>query len=407
MPQNTIIPNLIINSLELPYFETMEELSELTRLSTKLLYCLSMKSKKYYKFKHIPKRNGALREISIPSYTLHIVQLWILTKILNKIRPTDRAMAFRKGKDGNFGHKMNAYYHADTLYGLSIDLKDFFSSITANKVYTVFSNLGYNNFASTILTNLCTLEGKLPQGSACSPAISNIVCITLDKRLIGLCEKRGIRYSRYADDMYFSCDDKILLLKNFTIIKKIIKDEGFIINEKKVNFHTPSNKKQITGITVASIRNKDEVRFQLKAPRKLKQKIRAEILTCLVSGNYEKKEHILGEISYVNFIEKENEISYKNRVKNYIKKQIPKIQLFPELVSAYNDNKFFNDLPSIESIKLDFSIYEDYIDYEYCFIRRKEFIQKNNIHDICKYHDCSNKITYNFIENITDNDYPF
>ena len=144
-------------------------------------------------------------------------------------------MAFRKGKD--YGHKQNALYHSNTLYGLALDLKDFFPSITASKVYTIFSSLGYNNFAATILTNLCTLDGKLPQGSACSPALSNIICITLDKRLIGLCEKRGIRYSRYADDMYFSCDDKALLLKNFPIITKIIEDEDFNINEKKTHFH--------------------------------------------------------------------------------------------------------------------------------------------------------------------------
>ena len=119
MSQN--IPALLINSLALPHFETIEELSELTRLSTRLLYCLSKKSRYYYKIKHIPKRNGDLREISIPSYTLHIVQRWILVEILNKILPSDRAMAFRRGK--NFGHKQNAYYHADTLYGLAIDLK--------------------------------------------------------------------------------------------------------------------------------------------------------------------------------------------------------------------------------------------------------------------------------------------
>ena len=230
------IPTLI-NSLNLPHFESIDELSEFTRLSSRLLYCLSMKTDKYYKTKQIKKRNGNYREISIPSYTLHIVQRWILVEILNKITITNRAMAFRKGKD--YGHKQNALYHSNTLYGLALDLKDFFPSITASKVYTIFSSLGYNNFAATILTNLCTLDGKLPQGSACSPALSNIICITLDKRLIGLCEKRGIRYSRYADDMYFSCDDKALLLKNFPIITKIIEDEDFIINEKKSHVSLP------------------------------------------------------------------------------------------------------------------------------------------------------------------------
>ena len=392
------VPTLLINSLNLPYFETIEELSELTRLSSRLLYCLSTKTNDYYKTKLIPKRNGNLREISIPSYTLHIVQRWILVEILNKLLPSDRAMAFRKGK--NFGHKQNAYYHANTLYGLAIDLKDFFPSITANKVYTIFSGLGYNDFASTILTNLCTLEGKLPQGSTCSPALSNLACITLDKRLIGLCEKRGIRYSRYADDMYFSCDDKVLLLKNFPIITRIIEDEEFTLNQKKIHFHTPSNKKQITGITVSP--TNIEALVELKAPRKLKQKIRAEIFTCLISGQYKNKEHILGEIAYVDFVEKENKSKYLERIKNYIGKQVTKIQLFPELVSAYNDNKFFEDLPSavLTDIKVDTE--EEFEFLEYVFEERKRFLQKNGIQDICKYSNWPN-IIINSSSNIVDN----
>ncbi len=374
---------LLINSLKLPYFESLDELSELTRLSSRLLYCLSMGTENYYKSKEIKKRSGEMRDISIPSYTLHIVQRWILVEILNKILPTNRAMAFRRGKD--FGHKQNAFYHAHTLYGLTLDLKDFFPSITADKVYMIFSDLGYNNFAATILTNLCTLEGKLPQGSACSPAISNLICITLDKRLIGLCEKRGIRYSRYADDMYFSCDDKALLLKNFSIIKEIIEDEGFVINEKKTHFHTPSNRKQITGITVSATDIEDYT--ELKAPRKLKQKIRAEIFTCLISGKYENKQHILGEIAYVDYIEKENKIAYLKRVKEYIDKQLVKIQLFPELVSAYNENKFFKDMVSAQVIDIHIETEGDFDNLEALFRKRKFFLEKNRIEDICQYFD--------------------
>lgn len=371
----------LINSLNLPHFESIDELSELTRLSSRLLYCLSMKTDKYYKTKQIKKRNGNYREISIPSYTLHIVQRWILVEILNKITITNRAMAFRKGKD--YGHKQNALYHSNTLYGLALDLKDFFPSITASKVYTIFSSLGYNNFAATILTNLCTLDGKLPQGSACSPALSNIICITLDKRLIGLCEKRGIRYSRYADDMYFSCDDKALLLKNFPIITKIIEDEDFIINEKKSHFHTPSNKKQVTGITVCPTDIEDYM--ELKAPKKLKQSIREEIFICLISGQYENKEHILGEIAYVDYIEKENKQTYLERIKHYINKQLIKIQLFPELVNAYNDNKFYSDLDSAQSIDISIDTEDEFEYFESLFQERKCFLEKKGLQDICKY----------------------
>ncbi len=382
------IPKMVIKSLNLPYFETMNELSELTRLSPNLLYCLSTKANNYYTIRKIEKRSGEFREIAIPSYTLHIVQRWILVEILNKIMPTSCAMAFRKGKE--FGHKQNAFFHAFTLYGLTIDLKDFFPSITADKIYTIFSCLGYNNFAATILTNLCTLNGKLPQGSPCSPALSNIICITLDDRLIGLCKKRGIRYSRYADDMYFSCDDKNLLLKNFKIIKKIIEDEDFTINENKTHFHTPSNKKLITGITVSRIDSGDNI--ELKAPKKLKQKIREEIFICLISGHYENKEHILGEIAYVEYIEKENKITYLERIKKYINGQLAKIQLFPELVNAYNSNKFYDDLYNAQSTDIRVDTKDELESLESLFNRRKNFLEKKGIEDICKYTSWPDKI---------------
>ena len=223
----------------------------------------------------------------------------------------------------------------------------------------------------------------MPQGSACSPALSNIICITLDKRLIGLCEKRGIRYSRYADDMYFSCDDKALLLKNFSIITKIIEDEDFNINEKKTHFHTPSNKKQVTGITVCPTDIEDYI--ELKAPKKLKYKIREEIFICLISGQYENKEHILGEIAYVDYIEKENKHTYLERIKNYINKQLTKIQLFPELVNAYNDNKFYSDLDYAKSVEISIDTEDEFEHFESLFQERKYFLEKKGLQDICKY----------------------
>jgi RNA-directed DNA polymerase len=378
---STNISPLLIDSLKLPRFNTLDEFAKLTGLSTQLLYCLSLETSNYYKHTTIPKRNGSLREISIPSYTLHILQRWILTFILEKILPSNRAMAFRRGSQ--FGNKQNAFYHAHTLYGLSIDLRDFFPSITSNKVYTVFSNIGYNNFAATILTNICTLDGRLPQGSACSPAISNIVCISLDNRLIGLCEKRGVRITRYADDMYFSCDDKTLLLKIFPVIKKIIEDEGFAINEKKVHFHTPSNKKIITGVTVATTTKEDVI--ELKAPKALKRKIRAEIFKCIVSGEYKNKSHILGEISYVDFVEKENVVRYLPNIKKYVSNTAMKISVFPELVEAYNSNLLFTDLDCLESQKIEIDDDDDFAYYSNVFEERKTYLQRNNIEDICQY----------------------
>ena len=380
--------SLLMKSLGLPCFSTLDQLSEITGLSTRLLYCLSNLSDNYYKTKFIPKRNGKAREISIPSYTLRIVQDWILINILNKLIPSNQSMAFRKG--AMFGSKQNAIHHSHTLYGLSIDLKDFFPSITAQQVYRIFASLGYNKFASTILTRLCTLDEKLPQGSSCSPALSNLICTTLDSRLSGLCEKRGIIYTRYADDMYFSCDDKTLLLRYYSLIKHIIEDEGFHINEQKVHFHTPSNRKRITGVTV--VQNLASDTYELKAPKELKRKIRSEIFKCIMSGNYSTKEHILGEISYVMYVEQDNYFNYLTHIKQYIARSAFKITCFPELVEMYNNNLFFNDMQTLSYITIAPEDEEDlYILYN-ILSSRKAYLSKNQLTDICSYSDWPQKL---------------
>jgi len=207
--------------------------------------------------------------------------------------------------------------------------------------------------------------------------------------------------------MHFSCDDKTLLKKTAPIITKIIEDEGFVINEKKTHFHTPSNKKQITGITVIPTSIEDS--FELKAPRKMKQTIRAEIYTCLVSGKYELKDHILGEIAYVNYVEKENKTTYLERIKTYIEKQVQKIQIFPELVEAYNKNKFFKDLKSITAIDINVETEEDFDSFKCLYQNRKFFLLKNELDDICKYENWPDRIiksTRN-IEEDSNIDFPF
>ncbi|PKL77863.1 MAG: hypothetical protein CVU99_09065 [Firmicutes bacterium HGW-Firmicutes-4] len=378
---------IYINTLKIPAFQNIYELSRLTGISSRMLYCLSKNNVEYYKTFTILKKSGDPRTINAPLYSMAIIQKWILRNILEKITPSNRAMAFRKGSE--FGCKMNAKYHVGTLYGLSIDLADFFTSIKSNKVYCLFRNLGYAETAATILTNICTLDGALPQGGVCSPTISNLICITLDNRLIGMCEKRGIRYTRYADDMYFSCDNKDLLKKTFPKIKTAIEDQNFTINNNKTRYHTPSNRNQITGVVIVKTNQYEE--YELKAKRKLKQSLRAEIHNAIMTGDYKNKGHILGIISYINFVEKENSDNYLERIKEYIVKCANKIIFFEELIKAYNENLFFNNMEKIAYDKdqiVDFFKEEDsYLKLLDKRIEREAYLQKYHRDDICMYLD--------------------
>ena len=114
-----------------------------------------------------------------------------------------------------------------------------------------------NKFAS-ILTGIVTYNNCLPQGSPCSPVLSNMVCLKMDKQLINLANENGWRYTRYADDITFSANKISSNLANFASdginvgekIVNIINKNGFAINEKKTRLSSHNQSKWVTGIKV-------------------------------------------------------------------------------------------------------------------------------------------------------------
>lgn len=330
----------ILNSLNLPIIEDLYTLSDATGISLKMIYLLTEKSEDFYTSIRIPKNNGGFRDIYSPNLSLKLIQRWILEEILYKIQSSSEAIAFKKKLNGPYE---NAFYHKENLYLLQMDIKDFFPSITREKVYYLFKNLGYNKFTSNVLSNLCTLNGKLPQGGVCSPYLSNLICYKMDHRLRGLCSKRDILYTRYADDLTFSCNNKIALRKLQQIVGKIVNDEGYSLNHTKTRFSSPSSTKKITGVTITSDK-------KLKADKHIKKKVRAMIHYAIVSGNYEKSNEILGYIGYINSIEK----NYVKSIIKYIQKLTEKdFKYFNKIVTAYNNNKFFKSLPDMEQEELE------------------------------------------------------
>jgi len=92
----------------------------------------------------------------------------------------------------------------------------------------------------------------LPQGAPTSPVLTNIVCQRLDHLLTGLSKRFGLRYTRYADDITFSSmhnvyqQDGVFILE----LKRIIKDQGFIINQSKTRLQKEGFRQEVTGLIV-------------------------------------------------------------------------------------------------------------------------------------------------------------
>lgn len=304
----------------MPILHDLESLSEQLSISKTLLYLLSQKQFLFYKCYNIPKKDGTTREINAPMLTMKVVQKWILKEILEKVKVSQHAMAFVPQKNGL---KENAEIHKNQLFILEMDIHDFFGSITQKDVFKLFVKVGYGVDIATILANLCTYQDVLPQGAVTSPYIANLVCYNLDMRLSAFCNKRDIVYTRYADDLGFSSDNRTQLNRIEKRVKSIVEDEGFLINDKKTRYLSNDRKMTITGITINNA--------EIHADKKFKRQIRSKIYHAILENDGSELEKIKGMVAFVDSIEP----GYKDKMERYAKRLVVKRESIKGLDSVY------------------------------------------------------------------------
>ncbi|NGY38979.1 RNA-directed DNA polymerase [Flavobacterium sp. XN-5] len=284
-----------LNMLGLPVIQSIDDFSVVTHISKYTIYQLSHHSDKYYKTFEIPKKSGGKRTICQPSKKLKGLQSWILVNILNKIQVSPSCKGFRKGSST----LDNALPHIGANTILNLDLKDFFPTVSSKQVYNVFKTIGYNKLIATVFTNICTYNDMLPQGSPCSPMLANLTAWNLDLRIQGYVGKRGISYTRYADDLSFSGLNPTKVVKIIPMIKTIINDENFEVNHKKTRIASSARAKIVTGLIV----NEDSVGIGKQKYKDLRAKIHHLILPT-EQKNEKLLYHVGGWLSYLNSVDK-------------------------------------------------------------------------------------------------------
>ncbi len=172
----------------------------------------------HYRRWQIPKRDGSMRTITAPKKYLKAAQRWALRNVFDKLPVHGNSHGFLLGRS----IVTNATVHAGADVIVKVDIKDFFPTITFRRVKGLLRKAGLSEGVSTLVALLSTEspreviahKGKtlhvaagpraLPQGAPTSPAITNILCRRMDKRLSGLSRLLGMKYTRYADDLTFS-----------------------------------------------------------------------------------------------------------------------------------------------------------------------------------------------------------
>lgn len=292
-----------LHDQNIPIIYSPEHFSKLVGYSLFYIYSASNAQEFFYRRYKIPKKNGGKRIISEPLPGLKNIQRWILKEILNNLSFSAYAKAYISGKSV----KDNARFHQNCKVVMTLDINDYFGNIHFNKVLELFLSLGYKENVSVLLANLCTFRKALPQGAPTSPAISNLCSLELDNMISVFTKERGVRYTRYADDMTFSGDFNAKWL--YKKIKEIVIKNGFCLNYKKTRFLYCWQRQLVTGLVV----NK-----KMNVRKDIRKKLRQEVYYIKKHGidNHmayigEKKsnylEHLIGIAGYATFISPKNE----------------------------------------------------------------------------------------------------
>lgn len=287
----------LLRILGLPIFEKEEELASLMHISPSIIKVIVLHPERFYKKYKIRKSSGKWRSIKQPSRDLKGIQAWILRSIIEKIAPSIYATGYIKKKNIYF----NVLQHCDNRYFISLDLEDFFPSISTRRVIKKFEIIGYSSKASYILSRLCTFEGNLPQGAVTSPGLSNWIASQLDRRIGGYAARTNIIYTRYSDDITLSSNNRILLRKSLSRILKIIKTEHFTSNLKKLRVMGPGNRCAITGL----VKNDTEARFGIgiKKKRIMRAVIHNYVFKSQTDVKYNTDDSIYGWIEYLRVVD--------------------------------------------------------------------------------------------------------
>lgn len=172
-----------------------------------------------------------------------MIQWWILENILTNLPTHKNAFGFCRNKS----IQDNARLHSGSKHILNVDIKSFFDTVTENQIREIFVNLGYSTDTSKTLSSLCTLKGCLPQGAPTSPSLANLVLLDTDDKLQNLATDRGVKYSRYADDITFSSNE--FIAPEFHLeVEKFLKDTGFQLKAAKTRYAGSGNRKEVTGL---------------------------------------------------------------------------------------------------------------------------------------------------------------
>ena len=177
-------------------------------------------------YRHWPKEKpeGGIRWIDAPSDELKAIQ----RRLGCLLKPPDSAISYsRRGR----GHVEAAARHRRASWVGTLDIRDFFPSVTSAHIRRIFAGLPHD--LVQILVALTCLRGRLPQGSPASPILAELVLEPIDKRICERANRLGVIVTRYMDNFTVSGPLQAQVVEVRAFVSQELRSLGFRENRSK------------------------------------------------------------------------------------------------------------------------------------------------------------------------------
>ncbi len=240
---------------------------------------VSRASHSYYHFR-IPKRSGGMRDIYHPSQELKLLQRWLIKRVFLSLPVSRAAAAYEEG----CSIARNARRHVDNRFLLRMDFSNFFPSLTGDDVKRLLArnrelvgNFVQGDGDLEAIRRITCRFGALTIGAPSSPILSNRIMEPFDALCLAVANGRGVIYSRYADDLFFSCSERDVLPEFPDVVVELLRRAGgprLQLNPEKTVYSSKKARRVVTGLKLTS-----ENRVSLG--RELKRAIRTKVYLAL------------------------------------------------------------------------------------------------------------------------------
>ncbi|SEK65258.1 Reverse transcriptase (RNA-dependent DNA polymerase) [Blastococcus sp. DSM 46786] len=279
---------------------------------------------RHYRWRAVDRPAG-VRLLAAPKPRLKEIQRRLLRHVLDAV-PVHGAA---HGCVPDRSVRTAAAPHAGAAVVLRMDLEHFFGSVPAPRVHgLLLGQAGLPEPVAHAVTGLVTTVlpaavwrrvplpddvgarerhrrlgarlavPHLPQGAPTSPALANLVCFRLDRRLAALADAFGATYTRYVDDLTFSGGPRVGRGRLAALVGEVAREEGFRVNAAKTRAISSARRQDVLGIVVND---------HPALPRRERDALRALLHNCATHGWATQlrgrdpatfRDHVLGRVAW-------------------------------------------------------------------------------------------------------------